>query len=79
MASLSTLSPPSPSSGMEDFFKRILDNLFDGVYFTDPNRTIIYWNQAAEDITGYAAEEVIGKRCADNILMHVNDAGHAPL
>ncbi len=77
MASLSTLSPPSPSSGMEDFFKRILDNLFDGVYFTDPNRTIIYWNRAAEEITGYAAEEVIGKRCADNILMHVNDAGHA--
>ncbi len=76
MQSASPFSPPLPPLGMEDFFKRILDNLFDGVYFTDPHRTIIYWNRAAEEITGYTAEEVVGKRCADNILMHVNDAGH---
>lgn len=76
MQSASPFSPPLPPPGTEDFFKRILDNLFDGVYFTDPNRIIIYWNRAAEDITGYTAEEVVGKRCADNILMHVNDAGH---
>jgi diguanylate cyclase (GGDEF)-like protein/PAS domain S-box-containing protein len=52
-----------------------MDNLPDGVYFTDRERRITYWNRAAEDITGYQAEEVIGKRCADNLLMHVDDSG----
>ncbi len=50
------------------FYKMLLDNLYDGVYFVDPLRTITYWNKGAERITGYTAAEVIGKRCADNIL-----------
>jgi diguanylate cyclase (GGDEF)-like protein/PAS domain S-box-containing protein len=51
-----------------------MDNLLDGVYFTDRERRITYWNQAAENLTGYSAEEVMGKRCADNFLMHVDDS-----
>ena len=69
-------SPPALSSDeMNSCFKWILDNLIDGVYLTDLQRRITYWNKAAEDLTGYRAEEVIGKRCADNILMPVNDSG----
>ncbi len=69
-------SPPnSPSDDTNSLFKMILDNLLDGVYFTDLERRITYWNQAAEDITGYSAKEVLGKHCADNILMHVDDSG----
>jgi len=67
--------PASSSDETNILFKRILDNLFDGVYFTDRQRRITYWNEAAEHLTGYSAEEVIGKRCADNILMHVDDSG----
>ncbi len=65
------------SSSMEanSLFKQVLDNLLDGVYFTDRERRITYWNQAAEYLTGYSAEEVIGKRCSDNFLMHVDDSG----
>jgi diguanylate cyclase (GGDEF)-like protein/PAS domain S-box-containing protein len=69
-------SPPnSPSGDTNSFFKMILDNLLDGVYFTDLQRRITYWNQAAEDITGYSANEVLGKQCSDNLLMHVDDSG----
>ena len=68
-------SPASSSDETNSLFKRMLDNLFDGVYFTDLQRRITYWNQAAEHLTGYSAEEVVGKRCADNILMHVDDSG----
>ena len=56
-------------------FKLILDNLHDGVYFTDLQQRITYWNKAAEGLTGYSAVEVMGKRCADNVLMHVNESG----
>jgi diguanylate cyclase (GGDEF)-like protein/PAS domain S-box-containing protein len=58
-----------------DFYKTILDGLYDGVYFVDPERRITFWNHGAERITGYKANQVMGKRCADNMLMHVDDKG----
>ncbi len=67
--------PASPSNETNTLFKQVLDNLLDGVYFTDRERRITYWNHAAEYLTGYRAEEVMGKRCADNFLMHVDDSG----
>ncbi|MFG0249567.1 MAG: diguanylate cyclase domain-containing protein [Phycisphaeraceae bacterium JB051] len=53
----------------------VLDTLNDGVYIVSPDRRILYWNKAAEDLTGFAVEDVLGKRCQDGILMHVNPKG----
>ena len=53
----------------------ILDRMEDGVYLVDRERRIRYWSQSAERITGFAAQEVLGKRCADEVLCHVDDAG----
>ncbi len=55
----------------KDFYKDIIDNLYDGVYFVDRNRMITYWNRGAERITGYASGQVLGRSCSDNILNHV--------
>lgn len=60
----------------DDFYKDLLDNLYDGVYFVDTGRRITYWNKSAERITGYLASEVVGKRCEDNILMHTDGKGN---
>jgi diguanylate cyclase (GGDEF)-like protein/PAS domain S-box-containing protein len=60
-----------------ELYRTLLDNLSEGVYFTDTHRRIQYWNQGAERITGYTAEEVLGRCCADNILMHTNLDGHS--
>jgi diguanylate cyclase (GGDEF)-like protein/PAS domain S-box-containing protein len=57
------------------FYRDILDHLYDGVYFVDEYRTITYWNKGAERITGYSAESVVGKRCVDSVLQHVDEAG----
>jgi diguanylate cyclase (GGDEF)-like protein/PAS domain S-box-containing protein len=62
-------------TGEEAFYKSILDNLYDGVYFVDKDGRITYWNRGAERITGYSAAQVMGHRCSDNILMHVDEAG----
>lgn len=59
----------------DDFYKTLLDNLYDGVYFVDCDRRITYWNKGAERITGYAAGEVVGHHCFDNILMHTDNEG----
>ena len=58
-----------------NFYERLLDGISDGVYFMDRDRIIRYWNHAAERITGFKKDEVIGKACRDNVLMHVDDAG----
>ena len=56
-------------------FWQIIDNLNDGIYIVDRQRRIVYWNDAAEHISGYKAEEIVGISCADNILCHVDDRG----
>ncbi len=60
----------------DGFYRDLLDHLSDGVYFTDAERRITYWNKAAERLTGYSKEEVLGRSCRDNILMHVDETGH---
>lgn len=60
----------------EGIYKVLLDNIADAVYFTDRERRIMYWNRAAEELTGFKAAEVIGKKCSDNILQHVDEKGN---
>jgi len=43
----------------------ILNSITDGVFTIDENWRITSWNKAAEEITGYGAEEAIGKPCAE--------------
>jgi PAS domain S-box-containing protein len=54
----------------------VLDALPEGTYITDRERQIIYWNSAAERITGWQSEDVVGRNCKDNILAHVDKDGH---
>ena len=42
----------------EDFYKKLLDNLFDAVYFVELHRKITYWNKSAESLTGYKGSEI---------------------
>ncbi len=69
----------------ENFYKRIVDNLYDGVYFVDRERIITYWNKGAERITGYSAAQTLGRSCRENLLNHVTASGvqlcqdHCPL
>jgi len=62
---------------IKDTEASILENLFEGVYFVDQERTITSWNQGAENITGFKAEEVVHRHCYDNILNHVDEQGCA--
>lgn len=57
------------------FYKNLLDNLHDGVYFVDKDIRITYWNSAAEKITGYSLQEILNTRCPDNRLQHIDQKG----
>lgn len=58
-------------------FQSIVADLYEGLYVVDLERRVQYWNKAAEMLTGFTAEEVIGCRCSDNILMHIDQAGNS--
>lgn len=59
----------------ESNYQNVLENIYDGVYFVDRSRKILFWNKGAERITGFGADEVVGKRCQDDILNHVDAEG----
>jgi PAS domain S-box-containing protein len=56
--------------------EKIIDCLSDGVYVCDRERRIVYWSRAAEQITGWKAEDVVGRACLEDILNHVDKDGH---
>lgn len=43
--------------------EQILDNLMEGIIAHDRERKVLFFNRAAEEITGYSKGEVIGKDC----------------
>jgi diguanylate cyclase (GGDEF)-like protein/PAS domain S-box-containing protein len=56
---------------------RLLDEVGEGIYFTDTERRITFWNKAAARISGYSEKEVLGKKCSENILIHVDGRGRS--
>jgi len=54
----------------------LLDHIGNGVYFVDRERQILYWNEGAHSLTGYKAEELLGKYCQNDILCHVDKLGN---
>jgi diguanylate cyclase (GGDEF)-like protein/PAS domain S-box-containing protein len=57
------------------FHAALLDAMSDGVYVVEPSRLITYWNRAAEEISGFSADEMVGRWCGDGRLNHVNERG----
>ena len=55
--------------------KEILDHLRDGVYVVDRDLKIVYWNDAAQHLSGYVSDEMLGRFCWDNALVHIDSEG----
>lgn len=55
---------------------QILESINEGLYVTDTSRRIVYWGKGAERITGWPASEVVGKRCHEGVLCHIDKDGH---
>jgi PAS domain S-box-containing protein len=65
------LTPIDPS-----IYKALLDQVTDAVYIVDTDRRIVYWNEGAARQTGYPADEVLGRRCPEDGLCHIDAGGH---
>lgn len=60
---------------LQEIYIAIISNMQDGAYFVDKDRRILFWNAAAERITGYRADEIIGKSCPESNLNHIDEDG----
>lgn len=56
-------------------FRTVLDCMAEAVYCVDQNRVINFWNASAAEITGYREEEVLGRSCRDDVLVHCDQTG----
>ncbi len=57
-----------------DIYQNVLDCLQTGVYIVDRNRRIRFWNEGAEEITGYLRQDVVGRFLRDHFLTTGDDA-----
>jgi len=48
-----------------EFYREILDNLYDGIFFVDTDGRITYWNRGSANLTGYSAADVVGRNYCD--------------
>ena len=61
--------PASPLDNPE-VYRSVLERLHAGVYIVDRERRIVFWNRGAEHISGFLSQEVVGRCCRDEILVH---------
>jgi PAS domain S-box-containing protein/diguanylate cyclase (GGDEF)-like protein len=54
-------------------FEVVVDSLETGVYLVDRHRKIVYWNHGAERISGYKRQDVTGRFCRDDLLVHCDE------
>jgi PAS domain S-box-containing protein len=50
-------------------FPDFLDQVQDGLYIVDAARTIVFWNKAAEELTGFPSKSVVGRSCMDREIL----------
>ncbi|WP_242343488.1 sigma-54 interaction domain-containing protein [Anaeromyxobacter terrae] len=57
---------PLPFLGLDsvETLRRMADALPEGLFLTDREGTVTFWNRAAERITGWPRSEAIGQRCS---------------
>jgi diguanylate cyclase (GGDEF)-like protein/PAS domain S-box-containing protein len=60
---------------LPDSSREILEHLPAATYMVDSGRRIQLWNDACEELTGHRREEVLGRSCADNLLVHCDEFG----
>ncbi len=48
-----------------DFYREVLDNLYDGIFFVNKDGIITYWNKGAAKLTGYSASDVLDRSYCD--------------
>jgi len=63
-----------PELNDPEIYQSVLDDLPTGVYIVDRNRRIRFWNEGAEQITGYLRQDVVGRLQREHLLATSDEA-----
>ena len=63
-----------PELNDPEIYQSVLDSLQTGIYIVDRNRRIRFWNEGAEQITGYLRQDVVGRFLRDHLLTTGDEA-----
>lgn len=56
----------------------LLDQLPVGICFVNEDGRMMYWNQAAEQVSGFSISEVLGRSCMDVLVYCLDESGDRP-
>lgn len=62
-----------PELSDPEICQSVLETLQTGVYLVDRNRRIRFWNEGAEQITGFLRQDVVGRFLRDHLLSTANE------
>ncbi len=57
------------------FCDALLDGVQDGICCVDREKRIVFWNKAAERLSGFGAAEIIGRNCARDLALYADADG----
>ena len=51
------------TDNLSKYWRTVVDTMLDGLLVVDPSGTVVSMNEAAEALTGYSSQELLGKSC----------------
>jgi diguanylate cyclase (GGDEF)-like protein/PAS domain S-box-containing protein len=57
-----------PELNDPEIYRTVLENLETGVYIVDRNRRVLFWNEGAEQVTGFLRQDVVGRFLREHLL-----------
>ncbi|MBF0622946.1 MAG: diguanylate cyclase [Magnetococcales bacterium] len=73
--SANTLKEIKTDQDYGEIYRGVLDTLREGVYITNQERKISFWNTGADAITGFSEDQMVGQYCHKNGLKHIDEQG----
>jgi len=55
-----------------EVYRSVLQALSAGVFMVDRELHVVFWNEGAEAITGFLSQEMLGRKCSDYLLGHID-------
>jgi PAS domain S-box-containing protein len=64
---------------MADDRFELMERIGDGLFVTDDRLRVVFWNRAAEELTGFSRSDMKGRRCFDRDALNPRTLSGAPL
>ena len=61
--------------GVPEFYRSLLDEVEEGIFFVDRDERVLYWNSAAQRMTGFRSGEIVGRVSGRELVQDTDHHG----